>query len=314
MSALICLSCGTQNPAINRFCGQCGTQLEQATETREQLWREVAACAAAGSTSTTTSNATSSGNLPGAAPVNSGPTEPPHKFHIVIEPPNPVSINGSDYDDEEHKPSHLLRNIAICVIAVAAVLAALQWRSIRDYGLRQFGLAPFPDGITASSPANAGASNSSTFVADNAIPVPGQPAAANVAASAPPASDPNLSAAASARAMAAPAAESSESQSRAISNQPATFRPDRTAIPGDYEMSRAAHSKYEEDRAAWLWKAVAKGNPQARIKLASMYVQGSGVDRNCDQAQVLLSGAAKEGNQQAKLSLEQIRLQGACPQ
>jgi hypothetical protein len=333
MLAQICLSCGAQNPATNRFCGQCGTQLERAAETHEQLWRGAAA-------GTATGNAASAAaaNTSGAAPANSGSARPPHKFNIVIEPTNPAPATGSgflglsgncpDYDDEERKPSHLLRNIAVCVVAAAAVLAGLQWRSIRDYGFRQFGLAPVSDGITAASPGNAGAPNTSAIAADNGSPNPGMPLAATGAAnppeSAPPAADYSSADATSAHAMSAPVADSPESQSPAVSNQPATSRPDRTArpegslsrptLPGDYEMARAAHARYEEDRAAWLWKAVAKGNPQASIKLASMYVQGSGVDRNCDQAQVLLRGAAKAGNEQAKLSLERIRLQGACPQ
>jgi TPR repeat protein len=76
-------------------------------------------------------------------------------------------------------------------------------------------------------------------------------------------------------------------------------------------MKRAAHTDGEV-RALWLWKAVGKGNPQASVELATMYVQGSGVVRNCDQAQILLRGAAEKGNEQARFSLQQMRLQGGC--
>jgi len=43
-----------------------------------------------------------------------------------------------------------------------------------------------------------------------------------------------------------------------------------------------------------------------------MYEQGNGVVQSCAQAQVLLRSAAAKGNEQAKLSLQQMRIRGGC--
>jgi TPR repeat protein len=77
-------------------------------------------------------------------------------------------------------------------------------------------------------------------------------------------------------------------------------------------MNRAVNASDAEARAAWLWRAVSKGNPEAPVELARMYEQGNGVVRSCGQAQVLLRSAAAKGNAQARLSLQQIRIRGGC--
>ncbi len=50
-----------------------------------------------------------------------------------------------------------------------------------------------------------------------------------------------------------------------------------------------------EQAAQWLWKAVAKRNGDATLRLSDMYLKGEGVARNCDQARVLLKAAASRG-------------------
>ena len=49
------------------------------------------------------------------------------------------------------------------------------------------------------------------------------------------------------------------------------------------------------EAAKWLWKSVAKHNGQATILLSDLYLKGSGVPKNCDQARVLLDSAARKG-------------------
>ena len=76
----------------------------------------------------------------------------PGQLRIVYENANtgvsgPSFLGLSDdnapeyYDEELEAPSHLWRNIALCVLGVAVIAAALEWRSIRDIGLRQWGRA-----------------------------------------------------------------------------------------------------------------------------------------------------------------------------
>jgi TPR repeat protein len=65
-------------------------------------------------------------------------------------------------------------------------------------------------------------------------------------------------------------------------------------------------------RAMWLWRAVGKGNPEARVLLASMYAEGNGVAQNCEQARVLLLSAAQQGNPAAQASLDRLGLHGCA--
>jgi hypothetical protein len=60
-----------------------------------------------------------------------------------------------------------------------------------------------------------------------------------------------------------------------------------------------------------LWAAVEKGNTRAEVLLADLYLQGLGVAKNCDQARVLLTAAAKK-SQEAQLLLVQLGNAG-CP-
>jgi hypothetical protein len=61
-----------------------------------------------------------------------------------------------------------------------------------------------------------------------------------------------------------------------------------------------------------LWAAIGKGNSDAEVILAGLYVKGEGVAKNCQQARVLLIAAAKSGNAGAKLKLNELKTHG-CP-
>jgi hypothetical protein len=60
-----------------------------------------------------------------------------------------------------------------------------------------------------------------------------------------------------------------------------------------------------------LWVSVEKGNANAEVTLAGLYRDGRGVKKNCEQARVLLSAAARKGNALAKASLQQF-LRAGC--
>jgi TPR repeat protein len=61
-----------------------------------------------------------------------------------------------------------------------------------------------------------------------------------------------------------------------------------------------------------LWAAVANGNSEAEVILAGLYLAGNGVAKNCEQGRVLLKAAAKTGNTQANVKLEELIANG-CP-
>jgi hypothetical protein len=59
-----------------------------------------------------------------------------------------------------------------------------------------------------------------------------------------------------------------------------------------------------------LWAAVVKGNTGAEIDLAELFRTGKGVAKNCDQTRILLSAAARKGNEEARKRLEALRREG----
>lgn len=87
--------------------------------------------------------------------------------------------------------------------------------------------------------------------------------------------------------------------------------PAKTA-PGAEELAKAANASDAAAASAWLWKSVAKGNPEAPIKLANMYIKGDGVPQSCDQAMVLLRSAAAKENAPARSRLGALYATGTC--
>jgi TPR repeat protein len=61
---------------------------------------------------------------------------------------------------------------------------------------------------------------------------------------------------------------------------------------------------------ALLWSSVRKGYMPAEVTLADLYRRGDGVEKNCDQARVLLVAASKKGSVEARQMLEQIAERG----
>ncbi len=90
--------------------------------------------------------------------------------------------------------------------------------------------------------------------------------------------------------------------------------PVKKALPGAEEVAKANNASDSAAAAAWLWKAMAKGNPDAPVRLANMYVKGDGVPRSCEQALVLLQAAATKGDARARSRLAAMYNDGTCVQ
>lgn len=88
----------------------------------------------------------------------------------------------------------------------------------------------------------------------------------------------------------------------------------RKIVPGTDEVAKADNASDSAAAAAWLWKATAKGNPAAPVRLADMYVKGDGVPRSCEQAMVLLKTAAEKENSMARNRLASMYSSGTCVQ
>ncbi len=85
-------------------------------------------------------------------------------------------------------------------------------------------------------------------------------------------------------------------------------------VPGAEELAKADNASDSTAEAAWLWKATAKGNPAAPVRLADMYIKGDGVPHSCEQAMVLLKTAAEKQNAPARNRLASMYSAGTCVQ
>jgi PilZ domain len=67
----------------------------------------------------------------------------------------------------------------------------------------------------------------------------------------------------------------------------------------------------EGDSVESLWGAVQGGSVSAEVSLAERFARGEGVNKNCDQAKVLMKAAADRGNREARLRLYEMET-GGC--
>lgn len=66
----------------------------------------------------------------------------------------------------------------------------------------------------------------------------------------------------------------------------------------------------ETDSVDALWGAVQAGSVSAEVSLAERFARGAGVNKNCDQAKVLMKAAANKGNREARLRLYELETNG----
>jgi hypothetical protein len=135
--------------------------------------------------------------------------------------------------------------------------------------------------------------------------------AATTTTTRPAADKPKLTASQQPETGAAAAAKPKPSPKTADSDDEVTVK---KAIPGGEEVAKANNASDSAAEAAWLWKATAKGNPDAPVRLADMYVKGDGVPRSCEQAMVLLKTAATKENALARNRMASLYSSGTCVQ
>ena len=84
-----------------------------------------------------------------------------------------------------------------------------------------------------------------------------------------------------------------------------------TAVISEPAKASLRKTEIRQDPAE-LWKDVQHGNTEAEIQLALMYLDGTRVSQNCEQAHLLLLAAAKKQNVKSNNLLSHIYAQ-RCP-
>jgi hypothetical protein len=81
---------------------------------------------------------------------------------------------------------------------------------------------------------------------------------------------------------------------------------------GSAELAMANAAGDPTRQRQLLWQAVKKGNPDASVKLAELYIMGRGVEKSCDQAMVLLRSASVHASSRARGKLGAMYATGEC--
>jgi len=174
---------------------------------------------------------------------------------------------------------------------------------------------------TEVAPPQSSASSGAASVAQTASPGAGPSPRTSAAAGSAPGSQPSASAGASPSSSqskpssgAADTTGTTSTPAATTSSAPAATNevPPKKPTPGTEEMAKARNASDTGAEAAWLWKATAKGNPDAPVMLADLYVKGDGVPRSCEQAMVLLKTAADKENLHARNRLASMYAAGTC--
>ncbi len=89
-------------------------------------------------------------------------------------------------------------------------------------------------------------------------------------------------------------------------------RQEQTPSPSEDTSQVDTHKERESgaETVRLLWAEVARGKISAEVVLADMYVHGDRVPKNCAQARILLSAAAKKGNEIAVRKLIDLDSEG----
>jgi hypothetical protein len=95
---------------------------------------------------------------------------------------------------------------------------------------------------------------------------------------------------------ASPTASPSTIDEKSLQAEPVSANgAEELAIAQRYLSGAEGQERNSAEAAKWLWKAIAKHNADASLLLSDLYLKGDGVEKNCDQARVLLDAAAGRG-------------------
>lgn len=297
-----CENCGYDNPAVNRFCGMCGS--ERNVEGDRQIEHPPTPAA--------------NGNGQGLAHE----TEPQQKQQWS-EPPQPSDedayaaprhelslfqayreTNADDGNDWKYEsaPSSSSRWYIGAVLALLILgLGYMAWRAMQNSQALHGVSAPPPVTAQQAPPEDQAAATkpgapdtAANKTATESIPAtdvaPKEPVKATANE---PAKEATAPAPAPAPAKAA-ATETSEQVSQP--NAPADrWGAEELAVAQRYLNGTNGQRRDTAEAAKWLWKSIAKHNGQATVLLADLYLKGDGVSKSCDQARILLDSAARKG-------------------
>jgi hypothetical protein len=295
-----CAACRHENAAGQRFCGMCGMPLQSQPVLAAQQPE------APGSSGREQRTSPPIGSM---SPMNE--IGPERLFADDFLPPQERSADLASSDglirslDYGSSSRSYRAYVGVALVVVVLALGYMAWRSTQASS----GSSPLAIQAPPSAPVQS-AQQPAPEVAT--APKANPPAAENssVPVNSQPASSPStIAKGASANGKVTPTALVSKDQGGQAA-PPATGAGD-----GSQELAIARsylNGSNGAEAADWLWKAVAKGNTDATVELSDLYLRGTGIPKNCDQARVLLDAAASRGVKAAAMRLQNMQAFG-CP-
>jgi hypothetical protein len=317
-----CQTCGRELPLSQKFCGMCGTrQGHDDTAANSQHVadlhiedQQIADCppSQAGSW------------------ISRDRVYDPPEHHVYESRSGPSDLSlfqndretryGHENDDEifsyapRSRPYRLYVGFALAIVIV--VLGYMAWRSTQATSQTAH-VEPQAPPAVASQPATAAPVPESPSSRSSNTDSPDQTSQTEKPATVPP-SNPTRSGGRERNAKAAGDTASPAAPPATISNTEKNSQAEASAGNGTEELViaqrylnggnglRADHA----EAAKWLWKAMANHNSTAMLLLADLYLKGTGVSKNCDQARVLLDSAARAGVKEAGQRLRHLQAFG----
>lgn len=309
---VMCPGCGHESPASQRFCGACGIPIAKPAGPGLQRIPATAAITAAPGTLGEESWEESE------AAENQAPEDMQHYFLEERPRENGSDIEPPMFGSAEPSFSHSYRILlGLALAIVLGVLGYMAWHK----GQNQSQDSPQAAAVAADQATLQDRGSNKTEQASN------RPATASAAK----AEDPSTKAESASKeappsnpATTAAAATPTTPEPTPITDEAAPTK--KAALTGAAKTERiqqngngaeelAMAQRYLNVRdpaqaAQWLWKSVAKQNSQATLMLADLYLRGEGVQKNCDQARILLDAAARKGQTGAATRLRNLQAFG----
>ena len=281
------------------------------------------------------------------APRRSEPARKPAAngfLNLDYDPKAKSSGSVLELADEEPEVSHTRRNVVLLLLLVAVGVGAWQWQAIHDQTLpfvqngaayikaKVMGLispdanqqahntTPAPPPKTDTAPANPDLNKpeptaTTDQTAANTTTDAAKPDTSTTDTSAETSTTETPTKASAKKAERKPAV--TEAETRKPKKPTAQDRPQiavEESQGGKEELAQASATSDPVQQSDWLWKAVRKGNSEASVRLAEMYIAGRGVTKSCDQALVLLRSASAHNNSRARGKLGAMYATGECVQ
>lgn len=316
-----CARCGHDNPVNHQFCGMCGFTLNGS---------------GADGSRTDSPYEHHAGEMESVE--RSVPYEPPREAarepyreaygeeryeddrRQEDSPSDPYDLSifqglrerGISHYEEDEPSSPPYRYYIGAVLAVVLVaLGYIAWRGGQTSQSSHLASPAPPPPVTETTPTSPAPTPTAPVAAAANQPGPAEPVASASGGNTASAPQPVTPAPSANVAKQNPPTAAVPTPTATVGSQPAqTSGAEDLAMAQRYLSGANGQARDPAQAVKYLWASMGKHNAQARLELADRYLRGDGVQKNCDQARVLLDTAVIQGTKGAGERLRNLQAFG----